>query len=535
MGSVIECRQLCFSYIPGVPILDSVNLVAEESTITAIVGQNGAGKSTFYKILAGLLPSKAGSAKVCGLPPVEAARRNYVGYTPQELAPLPALRVYENLFLGREATFPFGEGAFGFNKRKQMECLADQLIQELGGSVKADQYVGDLSLADRQILEIARSLFGDPRVVILDEPTAALGPGETEALFNKLRALRAKGSSILYTSHRMSEIADIADSVAVFRDGKLVLRDSVDRVSEGSLVNAMLGQEAGSLYPEREVRLESGEVTFSVERLRCRNLQGTVTFDVRAGEIVGVAGLVGSGRTTLLRSLGGVEKPISGRVSIDSEEVAPYDLANALKSGILFVPEDRKQEGLVLDLPIVVNMLLGIERGQRRASTHNAIRSKCSGRWTSWFVRDRESLQIGAELSDRVNLRYRSLRDPVRTLSGGNQQKVMLARVMGVAPKVLLLDEPCRGIDIGARKDIYGVLAVLAKQGTAIVMASSDIDELEHLCDRVIVLREFRVEAVVSKQESGRCYRETILREMLGVQNQDEGGSTNTVTQVGGA
>ncbi|MCX7599451.1 MAG: sugar ABC transporter ATP-binding protein [Armatimonadetes bacterium] len=452
--------------------LREVDLDVGVGEVVALVGENGAGKSTLAKIVAGIHRPDAGELYFEGQPVVVdsvlTARRLGIAVVHQELNLVPHLSVAHNLFLGREPV----SGPVRLLRRADLRRQAMAVIGAVGLQVSPETLVRDLPLAQRQLVEIGRALSEDARLLIFDEPTSSLTETDAAELLRKIRELRDRGLSVLYISHRLDEVLGVADRVVVLRDGQKVREVQAAGATKLELMSMMVGRDIDTMYPKKVVQL--GPVVLEVRGLLAHGLTEPVSFSVRAGEIFGIAGLVGSGRSELLRAIFGAEARASGEVFVMGRRLQARTPWAAVGMGVAMVPEDRKLQGLLLGMSVVDNVALSV---LRRLAAGGLVR------------RRKAEAAVGAEYSQRVGVRAASLDQPVRMLSGGNQQKVLLAKWLASEPKVLLLDEPTRGIDVGAKHDIYQTICDLAARGVAIVMVSSEMEELIGLCDRVLVMR----------------------------------------------
>lgn len=458
------------------PVLEGIELTLHRGEVLALTGENGAGKSTLSKIIGGLETASAGQMQFQGVPyrPASraAAERLGVRMVMQELNLVPTLSVAENLFLH---DLP---GRFGWIDRTRLRRQAVEAMGRMGlEALNPDTPVAELGIGHQQMVEIARNLIGDCHVLILDEPTAMLTEREVDLLFARVEALRQQGVAIIYISHRLEELARIAQRVAVLRDGRLVCVEPMQRYSSEQLVSLMVGRELGGHIEARERHI--GDPLLRVNALGRADKVNDVSFDVRAGEVFGLCGLVGAGRTELLRLIFGADRADRGSVEVGQPlRVCRIDSPmTAVRHGIALVSEDRKGEGLLLSESISANLLLGnLETVSRRG------------------VLDRErERQLAERLATGLRIRSAGVGQAVGELSGGNQQKVVIGRWLERDCQVLLFDEPTRGIDVGAKLDIYGLLAELAGQGKALVVVSSDLRELMLICDRIGVLSAGRL------------------------------------------
>lgn len=443
--------------------LKGVDFDLHAGEVHALLGENGAGKSTLMKILAGVQPATSGNMTVAGeevvFGSVADARAHGVAMVYQELALTTDLSVAENLFLGQLPPFV---------SHRQLARRAEPLLEKVELDVPPLVRLGTLAVGEQQLVEIARALAHDRRILIFDEPTAALASSETERLFELIRRLKADGVAIVYISHRLEEVFEIADRVTVLRDGAHVMTAQVADLEPEDVVRAMVGRDVLRFTREPSVRADADPLRFEYEGLRLK--PGRI--DLRPGEIVGLAGVIGSGRSWVLSTLFGV----NGEGSLDGEPVRSP--ARAINMGMFLVPEDRKVAGLVLELSVRSNITLAILPRLTRAGL---------------FLKHGEELAETLNWIERIHLRPPEPEKRVVELSGGNQQKVVVGKALATRPQVLLLDEPTRGVDVGARSEIYGVIDELAREGMGLLVASSDTEELVGLCDRVLVFRQGEV------------------------------------------
>ena len=477
---MLECRDIEMSF-GGVPVLKGVTFEMAPGTVTALAGENGAGKSTLMKIASGQYRPDKGRVLVRGqeLPVgnAQAAYRLGVAIVPQELASVMDLAVYENIFLGRELRGPIGM------RRKEMITQARASLEVFGVDISPTAMMRDLSVGVRQIVEIVKATNTGARVILLDEPSSAIANQEVERLFTVIRKLRDQGVALLFTTHKMEEIRAVADRVVILRDGGLVLDQPISTVTDDDIVTAMIGRELEELFPD--LPPPGDQTVFTVDGLAMQGEGEPVSFTVRAGEIVGLAGLVGAGRTELLEGLFGIRATSAGSIQVHGREVLRNDPVAAIAAGIALVPEDRKGAGLVLSMDVLDNTSLP------ELSTYA----------TAGWLHASKRREAATKATNAVQLRSRGMSQMVETLSGGNQQKVAFARWLLGDVTVLLLDEPTRGVDIGARSEIYRIIVDLAAQGLAVVMASSDMPEILSLSHRALILREGRVVAELGRDE----------------------------------
>jgi ribose transport system ATP-binding protein len=473
-GPLLEMRNIAKTFGP-IRALRGVDLKIWPGEIHALMGENGAGKSTLMKILSGALRADAGGELIFEGKPVTIAgptdaRRLGIAVIYQELSLAPNLTVSENVGLGREAR------QAGLIDRSAMrrECAA--ILKRLGAPFGPDTKVSELSIAQRQLVEIARALSVEAKVLVMDEPTTALSSRETDKLFALVRQLRDEGLAIIYISHRMAEVYELADRCSVLRDGRYVGTLKRDELSSKALVGMMVGRELSDFYKKEHGSSQSpGAPILKVENISDGVRVQPCSFEIRVGEVVGLAGLVGSGRTELARLIYGAEKPRTGTISVSGRKVAINGPADAIAAGVVYLTEDRKGQGLFLDMSIDDNVNIGV---MARDAAPLGLRRFA-------VARERVSRSMA-----RLSIRANSPRTQVGSLSGGNQQKVLLARLLETSPKVLILDEPTRGVDIGAKSDIYKLIDQLAANGAAVLMISSELPEVIGLADRVLVMRD---------------------------------------------
>ncbi|MED1204191.1 sugar ABC transporter ATP-binding protein [Heyndrickxia acidicola] len=455
-------------------VLRGISLNIEPGEVIALAGENGAGKSTLMKILSGALQPDSGQILVDETPvsfhtPQDAMAYN-IRMIYQEMNLLRDLTVAENLFLVDETK---KYGAFISNKRKMVED-AKVFLKEMGLEIDPKIPVAKLAVAEQQMVEISKSLVKEVKVLIMDEPTAALNKEETDRLFEQIRRLKQKGISIIYISHRMDEIFELSDRIVVLRDGQLVLEEAIEKVEQKQIVTSMVGKQLDNFYP-KEHNVNSSQIRLKVEGLTKVPYFQSVSFDISKGEVLGVAGLLGSGKTELLKALFGELKLDDGSISIDGIRIKINSPIESIKQGIAYLTADRKQEGLIMDLSIYHNLSLS---SLKQFSNPFGL------------VNRKKEQKAADEFIQRVNVKAASPNITVRRLSGGNQQKVVFGRWMMTQPKVFIMEEPTRGVDVGAKSEIYRTINFLTKQGISVLLVSSDIPELVAMSDRVVVLRE---------------------------------------------
>ncbi|MBE5253963.1 ribose ABC transporter ATP-binding protein RbsA [Mixta mediterraneensis] len=456
---------------PGVKALKGASLAVYPGRVMALVGENGAGKSTMMKVLTGIYSRDAGSLKWLGEETTfsgpKASQDAGIGIIHQELNLIPQLSVAENIFLGREFVSRFGRIDW-----KRMHAEADALLKRLNLRFNSHKLVGELSIGDQQMVEIARVLSFESQVIIMDEPTDALTDTETLSLFNVINELKAQGCGIVYISHRMKEIFEICDDVTVFRDGQFIAERAVNDLTEESLIEMMVGRKLEDQYP----RLEQapGDVRLKVENL-CGPGVHNVSFTLHKGEILSVAGLMGAGRTELMKVLYGALPRSKGKVWLDACEVVTRSPQDGLANGIVYISEDRKRDGLILGISVKENMTL------------TALRYFSRG---SGSLKHAEEALAVDDFIRLFNVKTPSMMQPIGLLSGGNQQKVAIARGLMTRPDVLILDEPTRGVDVGAKKEIYQLINQFKAEGLSIILVSSEMPEVLGMSDRILVMHE---------------------------------------------
>ena len=477
-----------------VAVLENVDFTLRGGEIHALMGENGAGKSTLVKILSGVHRADAGQILLDGreaeLRDTAAAEAAGIAIIHQELNLIPQLSVMENLFLGREPS------RFGLIDYGRMRREAKAQLSALGaGGIDPGQEAGSLSIGQQQMVEIAKALALNARVLIMDEPTAALTEREIDALFALMAQLKADGVAIVYVSHRMEEIFRVCDRISVLRDGCFVGERETAGTDFDEVVRMMVGREIGDRYPKREAA--PGAVRLKVDNLADENMIAGISFDVRAGEVLGIAGLMGSGRSDILKTLFGAKRRTAGTVELDGEALKVAAPGDAIAAGLGFVPEDRKSKGLVLGMSLRENAtLVHLDRYARLG-----------------VVQAADERRAVDELIAQLRIRARDAELDVKSLSGGNQQKVVFAKWLANPPKVLLLDEPTRGVDVGGKAEIYHIVNQLAAAGAAIVMVSSELPEVLALSNRILVLREGRQAGIF---DAAGCTQEILMAAATG-------------------
>ncbi|WP_370949108.1 sugar ABC transporter ATP-binding protein [Amycolatopsis sp. cg5] len=472
---IVALRDVVKSF-GAVRALSGVSLELRPGVAHALLGENGAGKSTLIKVLAGAHRPDAGEIRIDGAPhrmhgPGDAQAAG-IAVIYQEPTLFGDLSVAENVFIGRQ---PLKSGRR--IDHAATKSATGALLARLGVTLDPDRPARGLSIADQQVIEIAKALSLDARVIVMDEPTAALSAAEVERLFGVVRALLAQGVAVLFVSHRLDEVFELCEEATVLRDGGHVWTGPLDQTTPDELVKRMVGRELSALFPKQAT--EPGEVALSARRLTREGVFVDVSFDLRAGEIVALAGLVGAGRSEVARAVFGIDRLDAGEVRVGDRVLPSGSPSAAMAAGIGFVPEDRRQQGLVMDA--------SIERNTALASLGKLSKGG--------IVRRRDERALAQDWAVKLRLKFAKLSDPAGVLSGGNQQKVVLAKWLSRKPKVLIVDEPTRGIDVGTKAEVHRLLSELAADGVAVLMISSELPEVLGMADRVLVMHEGRLAA----------------------------------------
>lgn len=499
---VLELKGIT-KIFPGVKALDNVHFRLKSGEIHALMGENGAGKSTFIKMITGVYIPNEGEIYVNGRQvefkgPNDATTLGIAAIY-QHVTCYPDLTVTENIFMGHEK-IQKGTGRILW---KEMHQEAQRLLDELGADFESKTEMGALSVAQQQIVEIAKALSANAKIIIMDEPTAALTVRESEQLYAITEQLRDRGASIIFISHRFEDMYRLASNVTVFRDGKYIGTWGVHDISNEDLIVAMVGREVSQLFPEKESDI--GEEVLRIEGLGRTGYFADISFNLHKGEIVGLTGLVGAGRSEVCQSLFGIEPYDRGKIYLEGREVTIKKPAHAIQLGIGYLPEDRQKQGLILDWDINRNITLS---ATKQLSTLGWLRPK----------KERE---VAKALSEKLNVKVNSIFDLVSSLSGGNQQKVVVAKLLTSDLNVIILDEPTKGVDVGAKAAIYEIIGELASRGYGVILISSEMPEIIGLSDRVVVMREGRITKVLSRNE--------VTQEMILEAAMDKGLSTNTM------
>jgi len=469
----------------GNQVLTNVDIEIKHGEIHALMGENGAGKSTLVKVLTGIHPRDNGVVKLDGKEvtftnPKEAEEKGII-VIHQELNIIPHLTVAENMFLGKELTY----GKTGILNTKAMKKQTVQSLKRLGvTNIHPDETAGNLSVGQQQMVEIARAIATDAKLIVMDEPTAALTDREIESLFKVIDSLKTQGVSIIYISHRMEEIFNICDRITILRDGQYIGTENIAETSFEEIVKMMVGRELGEQFPERDRPV--GDVIFEVANLGRAGYFKDINFDIKEGEILGVAGLMGAGRSEVMEVIFGFHKKDSGSIKLNGKDLTIKHPRDAVKAGIGFITEDRKSKGLVIDASIRENIAL------------TNLKAISSG----GIISNSKENKMVIELIKRLHVRTTGGGQEVKSLSGGNQQKVVIAKWLGINPTILILDEPTRGVDVGAKKEIYSIMNELTESGVAIIMISSELPEVLGVSDRIMVMHEGKITAFLNRDEA---------------------------------
>lgn len=483
MGEEIKLRvsQIEKSF-PGVKALDKIDFSVRKGTVHALCGENGAGKSTLMKIINGIYKPDAGQIFIDEQPvqvkdPIQAQNLG-IAMIAQELNYVPEMSVEENLFLGRLPVNKFGKVNW-----KEVRQRTLKFLKEEGLSYEPDQKLKTLTVSDIQMLEIIKAISNDAQVIVMDEPTSAITQKEVELLFKKIEILKEKGVSIVYISHKLDEIFQIADDITVFRDGTVVKSMSAEETDINEVITLMVGRKMDNVYPKQQ--LDIGETLLEVKDLCSDHLYEDISFNLKHGEIIGFAGLVGAGRTEVMRSLFGLDSITSGEVYISGEKTIIKNVSSSIKKGMIMLSEDRRRYGIV---PI-------------RSVMENASLSSLDQFIYSGYTHRKKEKDTVGDYFKKMDVKTPTLETAIQSLSGGNQQKVLLAKWMLRNPDILILDEPTRGIDVGAKFEIYKLMTEMAMAGKGVIMVSSELPELIGMCDRIYVMSQGRIEGELKKEQ----------------------------------
>ncbi|MCB2292196.1 sugar ABC transporter ATP-binding protein [Clostridium algoriphilum] len=495
---LLQMKNVSKSF-PGVKALVDVRIEAYSGEVLALLGENGAGKSTLMKILSGVYTKDTGSIIIQGsevdIKNIKEAEKLGIAIIHQELSLLPNLSIWENIFLGNEV---FSGITRRINKKVLRE-KSETLLKSINFNIDVNTLVKNLNVGERQLIEIAKALSKYSKIIIMDEPTTALTDVETDNLFKVINKLKNENMSIVYISHRMDEIFKICDRITVLRDGKHIGEVKTKDITKDDLISMMVGRKLEEQFPYR--KSPKGKALLKVENLSFNEKVCNVSFEANSGEILGISGLMGSGRTEMAKTIFGEYKKSSGRILIDGEEVNIHSPKDSIEKGICYLSEDRKKEGLILGMSVGTNMTLAnLKKYENRAKRINK-------------AEENKSIQ---EYIKKLSIKTPSSNQLIKYLSGGNQQKVILAKWLMLAPKVLIIDEPTRGIDVGAKKEIYEVLNELKSMGKSIIMISSDMPEVLGICDRILIMHEGEISGELSREEASQ---EAIMKYAMGLDN----------------
>lgn len=489
---ILEMKNIVRTF-PGVRALNGVDFRARRGSVHALMGENGAGKSTLMKCLVGINPPDSGEIRLKGekvtISNPHDALKLGIAMIYQELNPVIERSVMENIWLGRE---PMLRGCSFLVDHRAMYEQTRLLLEELEIDIDPKIKVKELSVAKMQMIEIAKAISYNADIVIMDEPTSSLTPNEVEHLFSMIRKLKDRNVAIIYITHKMEEIFTIADEVTVLRDGNHITTKPIAEMTIDSLITAMVGRRLTEMFPKMESQI--GDVKLAVRHLEVPGLLHDISFDLRKGEILGVAGLVGAGRTELMETLFGLRRRSSGEIFIDGKKVDIRMPSDAIKAGIGFLTEDRRLNGIIPVLSVKTNIIV--------ANLRNYLRH-------GFFLNLKKIRQDCEEYKDRLKIRTPSLDALIQNLSGGNQQKVLVARWLLTNPDILILDEPTRGIDVGAKAEIHTIITKLACEGKSIIMVSSEMPEILGMSDRIMVMSRGQITAILDRKEADQ---ETIMR-----------------------
>jgi len=478
---ILRANKLSKSF-PGVQALQDVDFTLREAEIHAVIGENGAGKSTMMKILLGMQPASEGSMTLNGeiyapKTPAEALSKG-ISMIHQEISLAPLMTVAENIYMGNEGRF----GKFWDNpKRKRQEAAA--ILERLGLDIDPGAEVSRLTISKMQLVEIARAVSCDSKIIIMDEPTSSLTDAEVEKLFEIIVALKKEGKSVIYISHKLDEVIQICDTVTTLRDGKLVAEKSVSNVTKADLVNMMVGRDMSDMFPKSKA--EIGDVVLEVKDFESAGVFSNINFKLRRGEILGFCGLMGAGRTEVVQALFGLDKKNGGQVFMEGKEVHIDSSRDAIENGIALVTEDRRGNGIIPELSVKVNMTVANIKEYSKYG----------------FLDFKQETAACNDMVNALSVRRPTNETVISLLSGGNQQKVIIGKWLLTSPEILILDEPTRGIDVGAKAEIYKLIGTMAQQGKGIIMVSSELPELFGVCDRILVMHQGKIMAEYTRDE----------------------------------
>lgn len=483
MNNIILKMENIHKQFPGVYALNAVNFELNYGEVHALLGENGAGKSTLIKIIAGIYRPDEGTIFVkgekCNIYNVNTSQALGISVIHQELCLVPNMTVSENIFLGRELL----HGKANFVDFNEQNIKAQEILDSMELNIKATDKIVTLSVAQQQMVEIAKALSVDSEIIVMDEPTSSLSDKEVDMLFKTVETLRSRNISIVYISHRLDELFKITDRITVIRDGKYIGTRITSKVKKNDLIAMMVGRELKELYIRTYHKL--GEKIFEVKNLKSKNVLNDISFSLNKGEILGVSGLVGAGRTELARAIFGIDKFDSGKILIEGKEVIINSPEEAMKKGIVLVPESRKEQGLILKRSVGYNITLCVLKDFIKTIRNDTKKEE----------------SIIDNYIKKLSIKTPSAQQLVVNLSGGNQQKIVIAKWLATKPKVLILDEPTRGVDVLAKSEIYSIMSMLASQGLSIIMISSDLPEVINMSDRVVVICRGEVTGIINREE----------------------------------
>ncbi|RYU97340.1 sugar ABC transporter ATP-binding protein [Emticicia agri] len=478
---ILEVQNLCKSF-SGIRVLDNITFNLEKGEVHALMGENGAGKSTFMKILMGLLTPDSGEIILDGerieCSNVHEMLKKGISMIHQEILMVPELTVAQNIFLGKELH------RFSWLDENTIYKKTRELLKTLNVNIDAKAKMKHLSIADKQMVEIAKAISNNAKIIIMDEPTSALSDKEVSTLFNIIKDLKNKGVAIIYISHKMDEIYQISDRITVLRDGQYIATKAASNLPIKDLISMMVGREIEDIFPETEH--QTGKTIIKVENLSQKGKFENINFEVKSGEVLGIAGLVGAGRTEVARAIAGLDEFEEGEILIADEKVKVQSPKNAMKLGIGYVSEDRKALGFIPHLSVKQNISL---------SSLPSLSNK-------WFISDEKESALANSMKNNLKIKASGINQKLMYLSGGNQQKVVIAKVLASSPQIIILDEPTRGIDIGAKFEIYKLINELKSKGLAIILISSELPEIFGMSDRILVLSKGKQTALLTKHEA---------------------------------
>ena len=477
---VLELKNISKSF-PGVKALDEVTFSVEEGTVHVLVGENGAGKSTLIKIINGMYTADEGELYVFGKKVAMHSPRHMkelgIATIHQELNPVPDLTIAENIFLGRLPT----RGP-GIVAKKRMVEEAQKLVNDLGFSYDVKRVMRSLTVSDMQIIEIIKAISVNAKIIIMDEPTSSITEGEVAVLHEQIHRLKERGISIIYISHKLDELKQVGDQLTVLRDGKTISTHHIDELTTDEIITKMVGRKMDNVYPVKEA--EIGEKLLEIKNLTQPNVFSNISFTLHRGEILGMSGLVGAGRTEVVRAIFGMDSYSSGEIIINGKSVEIKKVSDAIREGIIMLSEDRKLEGLVLIRSICEN--IGLPNLKR---------------YRGFLLNKKREREDAQEMKEKLAIKTPTIGTEAQNLSGGNQQKVVIAKWLLQNPVVFIMDEPTRGIDVGAKYEIYKIMCDLAAQGAGVIMISSELPEIIGICDRTLVMAEGRITGEVTRED----------------------------------